>query len=123
MQDSTSRRQLVAALAAARALVASLEAAVDQTERPVDDPAVSLEAAARATQLSPHTLRSWCRSGRLRSHRGPRGAYLVRRSDIDAAIEAAPSEPAPRRRAASVVDLDAWEVQAERELAALGGAR
>src|SRR5690606_2441889 len=34
----------------------------------------------------------------LRSHRGARGAYLVRRSDIDAAIEAAPSDPAPRRR-------------------------
>lgn len=111
-------RGLQAALASARALVATLEAALEQAERPGDDPALTLEAAARATQLSPHTLRSWCRSGRLRSHRGPRGAYLVRRSDIDAAIEAAPSEPMLRRRA-TAVDLDAWERETETELQAM----
>lgn len=111
-----------AALASARALVASLESALEQAEQPADDPALTLEAAARVTQISAHTLRSWAKSGRLRSHRGARGAYLVRRSDVDAAIEAAPNEPTPRRKS-NVVSLDAWEREAERELASLGGAR
>lgn len=121
MQDTTSHRQLRAALASARALVATLEAALEQAEQPPDDRALGLDAAGEASGISPHTLRSWAKSGRLRTHRGPRSSYLVKLSDVHAAIEAAPSEPAPRIRATPVVDLDAWEAQAERELSSLGG--
>src|SRR5690606_23235049 len=67
-----AEKQLEAALASARALVASLEAALEQAEKPAPDPALTLEAAAKAAQLSPHTLRTWCKSGRLRCARGPR---------------------------------------------------
>jgi len=120
MQRSTSHRQLVAALAAARALVASLEAALEQAEQPADDRALGLDDAGKMSGLSPHTLRTWCKSGRLRSHRGARGAYLVRLSDVDVAIAAAPSEPIRRTRT-TAVDLHAWECEAERDLRAMGG--
>lgn len=115
-----SSKSLQAALAAARALVASLEAALEQAEQPTDDRALGLDAAGEASGISPHTLRTWCKSGRLRSHRGARGAYLVRRSDIDEAIAAGSAAPATRTRA-TVVDLVQWDREAEADLRSLGG--
>lgn len=118
MQDSTQKRQLVAALASAKALVASLEAAIEQAEHPPDDRVLGLDDAGKASGISPHTLRTWCRSGRLRHSTGARGAYLVRLPDVHEAIAADPGAP-PRRTRATVVDLDAWERETERELGEL----
>lgn len=117
MADSTHHRQLVAALASAKALVASLEAAIEQAEHPPDDRVLGLADAAKASGISPHTLRTWCKSGRLRHSTGARGAYLVRLPDVHEALAADPG--APRRTRATVVDLAEWEAQTARELGEL----
>lgn len=123
MQQSTAHpqtvKQIQAALASARALVASLEATLDQAQQPADDPALSLAVASKATRLSPHTLRTWCRRGRLQYSRGARGAYLVRVSDINDAIAAAPTLPSPPR--ADAQDLEAWEQETASTLAEMEG--
>lgn len=114
-------KQLEAALATARALVANLEAVLAEADAPERPLAMSLNDAAKASGLSPHTLRTWCKSGRLQSNRGPRGAYLVRLEDVDEAIKAAPAEPTQRRRSATVIDLEQWERETARQLQAIGG--
>jgi len=114
-------KQLEAVLATARALVTSIEAVLAEANAPEQPLAMTLNDAAKASGLSPHTLRSWCKSGRLRSARGPRGAYLVRLEDVNEAIEAAPAEATQRQRGANVIDLDQWERETERQLHVIGG--
>ncbi len=116
-------KALEAALASARATVATLEAALVVANEAPDRRVLTLETAAEASSLSAHTLRTWCKSGRLRSNRGPRGAYLVTLDDVRDAVRAEPTKPSPRKRSEPAAnDLDDWDAEADRELRAMGGA-
>ena len=86
-----------------------------EPEPALDSQALTLEACASLSGLSVHTMRSWARSGRLRTYRGARGAFLARRADLDAAIEASPTTPRPRITPESD-SLDDWDEQANRAL-------
>jgi|GEM_PF-6731511 len=82
----------------------------------VEDPWLDLESAATQCPVSAHTLRSWCKAGRLQSCTAERGRFIFRRSWLDAAIEGAEYQPR-RHVAAEAPDLDAWEAEAVRRLA------
>jgi hypothetical protein len=120
------RESLLAALAAAKAnhaaagaTVATLEAAIAACDS-ADDPLLDL-GSVEAQGVSPHTARSWIRSGRLTAHQAERGRFVFRRSALLRALEASPVQR--RERQSEPSDLDAWEREADATLRLVGGAR
>jgi hypothetical protein len=120
------REILLATLAAARAnhaaagaTVASLEAALASLDAGID-PLLDL-GSVESEGVSPHTARSWIRSGRLKAHQAERGRFVFRRSALLRALEASPVRRRVERATPS--DLDAWETEANVELRLVGGAR
>jgi hypothetical protein len=103
--NQPERRKLAAALEAARALVALLEAELLDVDH---DPILDLETAAKEHRVSSWTLRSWATSGRLPATRGARGKLLVKRSDVRAALLAAPVVP-KARKATEDLDVDPYD--------------
>jgi len=82
---------------AIRAVIGALEALIEHDDHEPEQPVVmTMRAAAARSGLPLGTIRSWCRSGRLRSFRGPRSAYMIDSRDLDYAIRAEPSPPRGR---------------------------
>jgi excisionase family DNA binding protein len=119
------RRLLEATLASLRACVALLEAELarpdaEQAPGPSVDISLSLQDAAAQSHLSPHTLRTWVRSGRLPAVKGARGQYRVRPQDIQTALAADPVTPLPRRTKADAAnDIAEWDRRADAQMARL----
>jgi hypothetical protein len=118
-EGKVKRRKLEAALSSARATVALLEAELEDIDDIGDgsDPLLDLESV-EAEGLSPHTARTWIKSGRLEAYQAERGRFVFRRSALMKAIEASPVMPR-ERKAKPPADLAAWEAEADR---AIGGA-
>ncbi len=85
------RKALEAALATARATVATLEAALAEFDRNEGDPWLDLTAAAQAVPLRRETLARWAREGRLQAVEAERGRLMTRRSWLDAALASRPA--------------------------------
>jgi hypothetical protein len=69
-------------------------------------------------------IRAAIARGELAGTRGPRQRIEVRRSELERWRASTPAhvKPRARRRGADVIDLDTWERECDRELAA-GGSR
>lgn len=119
-----ARAAILAQAAVLEAQVGVLRALAEAMpgEHADDSRALTLEACAELSGLSIHTMRSWARSGRLRTSRGSRGAFLARRADLDAAIVAHPTTPRPRITPESDT-LDDWDREADRALRLVGGSK
>jgi hypothetical protein len=121
MQGNTNVRNvkaLEAALATAKATVAAIEAALAD---PIDRSAELLDA--RQTLAEYHVgrdgLLAAARRGELVLSRGPRNRVLVERQEMERWLKSRPLKP--RERVAPANDLASWDVEAERELRAVGG--
>lgn len=125
MTDTATKRKLElrAALASAEALVLQLRTTLESlNDADESDCWLGLDSPKVEATIGSNTARSWIKSGRLQSCTAERGRYIFRQSWLDAAIEAAPVQPRPRK-AAPASDLDAWEREAEQQLRALPGGR
>lgn len=89
------RNALEAALATARATVATIEAALAELDRNDGDPWLDLTAAAEAVPLRRETLARWAREGRLQAVEAERGRLVTRRSWLDAALASRPARVKP----------------------------
>lgn len=116
---SEPRSALLAALATAKATVATIEAALAVPD--ADDDRLLDLGSVEAEGVSPHTARSWIRSGRLTAHQAERGRFVFRRSALLRALEASPVKS--RNVKTGPADLDAWEAEADRSLRLVGGVR
>lgn len=116
----SDRLALEAALASARALVATLEAAQANAAQP--DELLDLVELGKRYGLGRAAVLAAVERGELEASRGVRGKILVSRLAIE---EWRRSRPVvvQRKPRAEVVDLAAWEAGQERALARAGGAR
>lgn len=120
--STPQRKALEAALATARATVATLEAALAAPDTNCDDPLRDLaDVKVETDGVTAHTARTWIRSGRLEAHQAERGRYVFRQSALRKAIEQAPAPLRPPRLRA-VNDLSDWESETDTEIAKLGRA-
>lgn len=119
MTDESTKRKLEAALSAARATVALLEAELDDVTTGVtgDDPLLDTKQIKLESGLGHDGVKAAIARGELSASRGPRGKILVLRSELRRYLQSRPVLP---RKAAPVIDMSDWDAQAQR---ALGGGR
>jgi hypothetical protein len=105
-----TRKQIEAALASARALVASLEAALEDAG---NDPTELLDVAMVKEEynIGRDALKAAAHRGELTLTRGPRGRLQVERGKLEAWQRSRKYEPTQRR---PVADLEAWKAEADR---------
>lgn len=123
MTDTANKRKLElrAALASAEALVLQLRTTLESlNDADETDCWLGLDSPKVEETIGSNTARSWIKSGRLQSCTAERGRYIFRESWLDAAIEASPVQPKPRK-AAPPIHLATWEAEAERALRSGGG--
>jgi len=68
---------------------------------PAEDPWLTVQQVSEELKINPQTVRIWIRQGRLPAVR-PGKAFLVRRSDVDRALQAKAPPRAPEQGAQSV---------------------
>jgi len=107
-------------LAIAAALEAQAAAIRAQAEaEPESDPWLDLESAAEQFHISPNTLRTWARTGKLRSCSAERGRIIFRASWLESALESSAYQPRPEIvKVAADASMAEWDIKADR---ALGG--
>jgi len=107
-----SRKQIEAALASARATVATLEAALEGAD---DNETELLDVATVREEygIGRDALKAAEARGELELLRGPRNKLLVERGKLEAWRRSRPNKPTERR---PVADLEAWKTQAMRSL-------
>jgi len=108
MTDETKKRKLEAALNAARATVALLEAELSDVEQ-ADDPLLGVDELHEQFSCGRDAVRAAVERGELTASRGARGKILVARSEIERWLRSRPYKPGPRRAEPSEVDTDALE--------------
>ena len=113
-----NRPALEAALATARATVATLELALAVADEPVDE-LLDLKKIKVEYSIGDEAVRNAISRGELAATRGPRQRIEVRRSELERWRGATPVHVRPRasRRGAEVIDLDAWEREADAQMA------
>ncbi len=109
------RKAFEAALSSARALVASLEAALVETD---DGPELLDMKATAERGAGRDALKAAALRGELELLRGPRGKILVERDTFEAWLRSRPYRPTTPTR---TPDLDEWDAAASSELARIGG--
>lgn len=111
-------KALQAALATARATVASLEAALAD---PVDRSGELLGERQTMAEygVARDGLLAAAGRGELTLCRGPRNRILVERQEIERWLKSRPHRPRPKTAPAN--DLSEWDAETERELLAIGG--
>jgi hypothetical protein len=122
MTDDTKKRKLEAALSAARATVALLEAELDDVTQGVsgDDPLLDVDQVQAEFGAGRDALKAAAARGELELLRGARGKLMISRSAVRRWIESRPAKP---RKAAPASNLDDWDREAERALRAVPGGR
>jgi hypothetical protein len=112
---ATNRKALEAALACARALVASLEAALVGTD---DGPELLDMKATAERGAGRDALKAAALRGELELLRGPRGKLLVERDAFEAWLRSRPYKPTTPTQ---TPDLNEWDAAAAAELGRIGG--
>lgn len=117
MTDPTQKRKLEAALSAARATVALLEAELDDVTQGVtgDDPLLDTKQIKLECGLGHGGVKAAIERGELTASRGPRGKILVLRSELRRYLQSRPVQPKPRK-AQPTDDMGAWDAQALRAI-------
>lgn len=111
---AVNRRQLEAALASARATVASLEAALASAENKGASELLDVAAVRKQYGVGRDALKAAANRGELELSRGPRRRLLVKRDVLEAWLGSRPYEPP---MAEPVADLEQWKAEAERRIA------
>jgi hypothetical protein len=114
----TSNQKLLAALAAAKATVAILEAELARGGDAAADEVLDLTQIAQRYGYGRDAITAAIARGELHATRGPRQRIQVLRSEIDRWRTSKPVRAT--RKSADVIDLASWEAEADR---AMGGAR
>jgi hypothetical protein len=116
--------QIKASLASARALVASLEAALAAALEPRQPDLLDSRQALAEFGIGRDGLLAASDRGEIRITRGARNKILVERSELQRWVRSRPVAPRQeRQRAAPATDLDAWDREAGAELRAIAGGR
>ena len=110
-----SRKAVEAALASARALVATLEAALMDAD---DGPELLDMKATAERGAGRDALKAAASRGELELLRGPRGKLLVERDAFEAWLRSRPYKPMTPTQ---TPDLSAWDDAAAAELGRIGG--
>jgi hypothetical protein len=110
-----NRPALEAALATARATVATLEVALATADEPFDE-VLSLADITAQFGYGREAILAAVGRGELDATRGPRRRVEIRRSELERWRASRPVEPRLRRRTAEIGDLAAWEAEADRVL-------
>jgi hypothetical protein len=120
---NASNAAIIAALASAHALVASLEAALAALAEPGHERDVlDAKATMAGYGVGRDGLLAAAARGELELHRGPRNRVLVERVELERWLKSRPLLPPRRKPSEPEQSLDAWQEEQERELRALGGA-
>lgn len=114
-------KALEAALASAKALVATLEAALAHPE-PAGPALLDARQALSQYGIGRDGLLAAAERGEIELTRGPRNRLQVTRDEIERYLRSKPHRPR-LRRAEPANDLEQWSAVAERELRAIGGHR
>jgi hypothetical protein len=126
MQGNATRRsvkQLEAALATARATVATLEAALAATAEPVTSDTLDAREALAEFGVGRDGLLAAHARGELQLCRGPRQKILVGRDEIERWLRSRPVKSPQSREPAAPSDLESWERETRADLRALAGGR
>lgn len=92
----------------------------ESADGPADE-LLNMEAALKRFGIGRDGLLAAAARGELQLHRGPRRKLLVSKLALEAWLRSRPVSPRPRRNPAEVIDIDAWEREADQRMA--GGTR